>query len=108
MIDDSEIATWVVLINIPRKEVKSVNPMRMLEHFQGGRLCDSSRNMNLGPKHVGRRRGMHNLDGILTDESLTKEKWRLIRAIVHLMPNSMADDLYNVADTKSMKAAYYT
>eukprot|EP00973_Karenia_brevis_P033672 4642766-Karenia_brevis.AAC.1 len=51
---------------------------------------------------------MYNLDGILTDESLTKEKWPgFLRAIVHLMPDSMADGLYNVADTKSMKAAYY-
>eukprot|EP00973_Karenia_brevis_P043957 6088459-Karenia_brevis.AAC.1 len=67
-----------------------VNPMRMLDHFQGGRLCDSSHNMNLGPEHVGQKRSKYNLDGILADESFTKEKGPgVLRAIVHLMPDSM-------------------
>eukprot|EP00973_Karenia_brevis_P054037 7506497-Karenia_brevis.AAC.1 len=88
--------------NIPRKEVKMVNPMCMLERFQGGRLCDSSHNMNLGPEHAGQKRSMYNLDGILANESLSRQKWPgFLRAIAHLMPVSMADDLYNVADTKS-------
>eukprot|EP00973_Karenia_brevis_P065033 9030934-Karenia_brevis.AAC.1 len=52
---------------------------------------------------------MYNLDGILTDESLTKEKWPgILCAVVHMMPDSMVDGLHNVADTKSMKAAYFT
>eukprot|EP00973_Karenia_brevis_P074932 10412889-Karenia_brevis.AAC.1 len=90
MIDDSEFAKWVMLKSIPRKEVKWVKPTRRLEHFQGGHLCDSSHNMNPALGHVGQKRSMYSLDGILTDESLTKEKWPgLLRAIVHLMPDSM-------------------
>eukprot|EP00973_Karenia_brevis_P055222 7678284-Karenia_brevis.AAC.1 len=46
MIHESELATWVMLKSIPRKEVRLVNPMRMLEHFEGGKLCEPSRNMN--------------------------------------------------------------
>eukprot|EP00973_Karenia_brevis_P031003 4276784-Karenia_brevis.AAC.1 len=61
--------------------------------------------MNLGPEHVGQKRSMYNLDGVLADESPSKEKGPgFLRAIVHLMPDSMVDDLDNVANTKSMKA----
>eukprot|EP00973_Karenia_brevis_P033986 4690256-Karenia_brevis.AAC.1 len=72
----------------------------MFAHFQGGKLCESSPNMNLGPDHIDQKRKFYNLKGRLPDESLTKAKWPgFIRAIVHLMLGDMADQLYNSADT---------
>eukprot|EP00973_Karenia_brevis_P051913 7210742-Karenia_brevis.AAC.1 len=45
---------------------------------------------------------------MLPEDSLTKAKLPgLIRAIVHVMPDDMVDQLYNSADTKSLKSAYW-
>eukprot|EP00973_Karenia_brevis_P071251 9899584-Karenia_brevis.AAC.1 len=44
---------------------------------------------------------------MLPKEGLTKAKSPgFIRAVVHLMPDSMIDHLYNRADAKSLKTAY--
>eukprot|EP00973_Karenia_brevis_P012992 1763804-Karenia_brevis.AAC.1 len=64
--------------------------------------------MNLGSEHIDQKRRFYNLNGMLPDESLTKEKWLgFTRAVVHLMPDDMVDQLYNRADTKPMKTAYW-
>eukprot|EP00973_Karenia_brevis_P034393 4744623-Karenia_brevis.AAC.1 len=45
---------------------------------------------------------------MLPNESLTKAKWPgFIRAVVHLMPVDMFDQIYNRADTKSLKTAHW-
>eukprot|EP00973_Karenia_brevis_P084139 11673995-Karenia_brevis.AAC.1 len=64
-----------MLHRIPRKEIRLINPMPMYVHFQGGELCDSSSNMNLGPEHIGQKRNIYNLNGMSPRESLTKAKW---------------------------------
>eukprot|EP00973_Karenia_brevis_P024990 3443643-Karenia_brevis.AAC.1 len=78
----------------------------MLQRFHGGRLCVSSRNMNLGPEHIRQERNTYDLTGILPPDGLTKETWpTFLRAIVHIMPDSMIDGLHNVIDSKNMKRA---
>eukprot|EP00973_Karenia_brevis_P022979 3164469-Karenia_brevis.AAC.1 len=82
--------------------------MPMYAHLRGGKLCDSSSNMNLGPEHIGQKRNIYNLSGMWPRESFTKAKWPgFIRAVVHLMPANMIEHLYNRADTKSLKTAYW-
>eukprot|EP00973_Karenia_brevis_P006868 931883-Karenia_brevis.AAC.1 len=45
---------------------------------------------------------------MLPTESLSRAKWPgFIRAVVQLMPDGMVDPLYNRADTKSLKPAYW-
>eukprot|EP00973_Karenia_brevis_P021106 2902892-Karenia_brevis.AAC.1 len=64
--------------------------------------------MSLGPEHIDQKRKIYNFNGMLPNESLTKAKWpRFIRAVVQLMPDGMGDHLYNRADTKSLKTAYW-
>eukprot|EP00973_Karenia_brevis_P026075 3598294-Karenia_brevis.AAC.1 len=80
--------------------------MPMYAHFKGGKLFDSSCNMNLGPEHIGQKRNIYNLNGMLPRESLTTVKWPgFIRAVVHLMPDNMIDHQYNRTDTKPLKTA---
>eukprot|EP00973_Karenia_brevis_P077556 10775896-Karenia_brevis.AAC.1 len=81
-----------MLKSIPRKTVRLNNPLRMLERIHGGCHCASSRNMNLGPEHIGQERNIYDLTGILPPDGLAKEKWPIFsRAIVHMMPDSMID-----------------
>eukprot|EP00973_Karenia_brevis_P003296 453568-Karenia_brevis.AAC.1 len=82
--------------------------MPLYAHFQGGKLCESSPDMNLGPERIDQKRKFYNLNGMLPNESLTKAKWPgFIRAVIHLMPDDMVDQLHNRADTKSLKTAYW-
>eukprot|EP00973_Karenia_brevis_P069425 9653927-Karenia_brevis.AAC.1 len=92
MIDNSEYSSWIMLKNNPRKTVRLTNPLRLLERFHGARLCASSRNMNLGPEHIGQERNLYDLPGTLPPDGLTKEEWPIFwRAIDHMMPDSMID-----------------
>eukprot|EP00973_Karenia_brevis_P083275 11547219-Karenia_brevis.AAC.1 len=107
VVKESEFATWIMLKKSPRREVCLVSPMRMLDKYAGGKLCESSYNMNLGPEHVGAPRIIHDLSDTLPEDGITREIWPvLVRALMHLMPDSMIDSLYSFADTKALKAAY--
>eukprot|EP00973_Karenia_brevis_P048425 6719912-Karenia_brevis.AAC.1 len=96
-----------MLHRIPRKEIRLITPMPMYAHFKGGKLCDSSPNMNLGPERIGQKRKFYKFNGMLPNESFAIAKWPgFIRADVHLMPDDMVDQLYRRANTKSLKTAY--
>eukprot|EP00973_Karenia_brevis_P064516 8963993-Karenia_brevis.AAC.1 len=61
----------------------------MLERFHGGRLCASSRNMNLGPEHIGQERNIYRpLQAFPLPMGLPR-KVAVFLAIVHMMPDSM-------------------
>eukprot|EP00973_Karenia_brevis_P082056 11377017-Karenia_brevis.AAC.1 len=78
--------------------------MRMLGSYEGGKLCESSCNMNLGPEQVGAPRIIYDLSDTLPKYGITKEIWPVfLRALIHLMSDSMIDSFYNVADTKALK-----
>eukprot|EP00973_Karenia_brevis_P033827 4667565-Karenia_brevis.AAC.1 len=96
MIGQSQYAAWFMLSRIPRQEIRLINPMPMYAHLQGGKLCDSSSNINLGLENIGQKRNIYNRNGMLPKESLTEAKWPgFMRTVVHLMPDNRIDRLDN-------------
>eukprot|EP00973_Karenia_brevis_P014183 1928894-Karenia_brevis.AAC.1 len=98
-----------MLKSVPREEIRMVNPMRILERYAGGKLCESSRNMNPCPKQDGQKRTVYDLSGVLPQEGLSKEERpSFLHAMVQLMLDNMIDAVYHMVDTKSMKTASRT
>eukprot|EP00973_Karenia_brevis_P084009 11656731-Karenia_brevis.AAC.1 len=72
-----------MLKQIPRKEVCLVDPMRVLENYAGGKLCESSYNVSFGPEHVNRPRIPYDLSDILPQEVISAEIWPGFSARTH-------------------------
>eukprot|EP00973_Karenia_brevis_P002083 282159-Karenia_brevis.AAC.1 len=59
-----------------RKDITNINPLRLLKYTEQWRLCESSHGINLGLEHVGKKRKVCDLTGILFTEGITTDKWQ--------------------------------
>eukprot|EP00973_Karenia_brevis_P041827 5790449-Karenia_brevis.AAC.1 len=87
-----------MLKDVPMKTVMLASPVDATAKYEGGKLLGTKPNMNLVPEHINTKRSVHDLAIVLTETSMTEERWtKLIKAIAHVMPDDTIDDMWEYA-----------